>query len=186
MIRTPTAPQQKVPLTRRVPGACFSIAFAALCLGVSVWLAWRHPLVELRLAPRAPQPGGGMGIEHTIFDGTVDRRIWGLFTVGHLGLENVSHFMMHTSPGTAALLAVTRGETQEVFIADSGKVLRSVTQLNAFLDRANADTVVVRSTSWLLFAWSWALLALGCLVMVRNGIVAPLRRHTRTSSCEGC
>lgn len=182
MSRTPTTPPPKLPLGRRVPGMWGSIAIAALALALSAWLAWRHPLVELRLTPRTLQPSGSARLERVIIDGTVERRVWGLFTVGHRELQNVSHFMMHTAPGKASLLAVTRGETQEVFTDTPGRVLRSATRLNAFLDHQKQDTVVIRSTSWLLFAWSWALLALGSLVMTRNGLVAPLRRRARRSS----
>lgn len=176
------AATQHVPLPQRVPGVMCSLGIASACLALAAWLAWMHPLVVLNCWPRGVQPPPASGLQRTIMDGTVSRRLWGLFTVGHENLSNVSQFSVHTESattgdGAGTIRAVTHDRVVEIFDDSLPDTLRCVVQLNSHLDASSPPPLTMLRTRWPSFAMSWTFLLLGSLVLVRNVILAPSRRR---------
>jgi hypothetical protein len=156
---------------------------AGVCVALSAWIAWKHPLVELTCGPRAEQPPANGGEQRAIVDGTVTQRAWGLFQVGRVELRHVRAFLMHTASSsfgghTEALHAMTRDGRLEVFGNESSGVVRIVASLNSLLDHPAPAPTTLRRTHRFWFVLSWMLLALGALVLVRNVILVLWRRKS--------
>lgn len=167
---------------RRVPGAVFSLVIGGAFIITSAWLAWQHPLVILTCTPREAQPPRGDNPQHVIYDCSIEQKAWGLFTVGHETLEHVTAFSMHTrsmgdgSTGSA-LQVTTQDNRHDIFHAPPAEILRWVGSLNSLLDATSPRSFEWRHAQRLAFSFAWTLLLMGLLLIIRNCLIAPWKRH---------
>ncbi len=169
---------------RRVPGAACSLLIASLFIVLSIWLAWRYPLTTLTCTPRSMPPSLDDPRRHVIVDGTMARSLWGLFTVGHADLLHITAFTAHTEgvsngASASALRATTHEGPYEILVASPVDVIRWMRQLNAQLDAPEPKVFRLRHADWVGFSFSWTLLFLGSLVLIRNSLIAPWKRRYR-------
>lgn len=167
---------------RRVPGTGFSLLIGGLFMVCAGLVAWSHPMVILTMVPRPQQPPMGGIPQRVIMDGQIIHRPWGLMTSAQVSLPHISAFLMHTEIrawGTSrgALQVATQDEVHDVLTGSVSEVIRMVEQLNSHLDGSSSSGIKIRHFDWLWFSVSWALLAIGALVLIRNGLIAPWQRR---------